>query len=472
MVSAAASPLPAAPPDLGFVPTLVADLRARFDSGHTRSAAWRSRQLEGLVRLLETEQDEIFAALSADLGKPELEAWAAEIAFVRIEAEAARKRLGTWMRPEKVKTPLISQPGKAMILREPLGVVLIIAPWNYPLQLALAPLVGAVAAGNAVVLKPSELAPATSAFLADALPRHLDPEAIRVVEGGVPETTALLEQKFDHIFYTGNGRVGRVVMRAAAEHLTPVTLELGGKSPCIVDRSADLRVAARRIVWGKFFNAGQTCVAPDYVLVHEAVEEALIEKMVEAVLAFFGEDPKLSPDFGRIVNDRHLQRLEALLRSGGRVAAGGVVDGEARYIAPTILREVDPGSALMEEEIFGPLLPVLSVPDVEAAIAFVNGRDKPLALYVFAEDRQVQQDVLDRTSSGGAVVNHVILHLSVPDLPFGGVGGSGMGAYHGKTSFETFSHRKGVLKKPTQFDPDLLYPPYTPFKMKWLRRLL
>ena len=454
------------------IPSFVASVRAAFDEGRTRSSSWRLKQLEGLVALVDAQEEAIVEALRQDLGKPALEAWAAELAYVRHEAESARRQLAGWMKPRRVRTPLVNQPGTSRVHAEPLGTVLVIAPWNYPFQLALAPVVGAVAAGNAVVLKPSEVAPATSALLARLLPQYLDPQCVRVIEGGIPETTRLLEQRFDHIFYTGNARVGRIVMRAAAEHLTPVTLELGGKSPCIVDRSADLAMAARRIVWGKFFNAGQTCVAPDYVLVHATVEEALVERMAEAVLAFYGEDPRESPDYGRVVNARHVERLEKLLHDGGRASVGGVVDAATRYIAPTILQEVDPFSPIMQEEIFGPLLPVLPIEDMDDAVAFVNARPKPLALYVFAEDGTISQEILRRTSSGGAVVNHVMMQLSVPDLPFGGVGESGMGAHHGKKSFDTFSHEKAVLERSTRFDPSLMYPPYTKQKRRWLRRLL
>lgn len=454
------------------IPALVSEARARFRAGHTRSTHWRLRQLEGLIRLIEERETEITSALAEDLGKPEVEAYASEIAYVRNEAENARRRLALWMKPERVPTPLVNLPGSSRIVREPLGLVLIISPWNYPFQLALTPLVGAVAAGNAAIVKPSEVAPATSAFLARRIKEYLDPEAVKVIEGGIPETTCLLEQRYDHIFYTGNGRVARIVMRAAAQHLTPVTLELGGKSPCIVDRSANLRVTARRIVWGKFFNAGQTCIAPDYVLVHEAIEEALVEQMAEAVLAFYGEDPQKSPDFGRIINRRHLERLERLLEDGGRPVVGGFIDREDRYFAPTILQEVDLSARIMEEEIFGPLLPVIPIQSMDDAIDFVNARPKPLALYVFADDGLVAQDILRNTSSGGAVINHVIMHVSVAELPFGGVGDSGMGAYHGKASFDTFSHKKSILKKPLRIDPGLMYPPYTATKKKWLRRLL
>ena len=450
---------------------IVESLRTSFDSGRTRSHGWRVHQLECIARFIREREKELSEALYADVGKPAVESMAAEITFVLSEVDYAKRKLASWMKAESVPTPLVIQPGKARIEREPLGVVLIIGPWNYPLQLVLSPLIGALAAGNCAVIKPSEIASETSRVIAQHLPKYLDPGYVRVVEGGVPETTALLEQRFDHIFYTGNGTVGRIVMTAAAKHLTPVTLELGGKTPCIVDESADLDVTAKRIVWGKFFNAGQTCVAPDYLLVHESVHDALVARMKATLQQFYGNNPRSSPDFARIVNKRHHQRLCKLLGSGD-VVVGGDTDEDDLFIAPTVLINVSPDSPAMAEEIFGPILPVLSMRSIDDAIRFVNGRDKPLALYVFAKSESVQNAVLGRTSSGGATVNHVWLHLAVPGLPFGGVGESGMGAYHGQSSFETFTHRKSVLVKSTKLDPPLFYPPYTETKSRWLRRLL
>ena len=456
---------------LAAIPKIVDSLRERFERGVTRPISWRLQQLDGLMRFIEQRQPEILAALRADLGKPELEALAAEVTFVKNDIAHTKKHLRAWTKPKKVSTPWKIQPAQGMIQREPLGVVLIISPWNYPFQLLLAPLVGAIAAGNCALLKPSEVAPATAALIARWIPRYLDETAIKVVEGGVPETTEILAQRFDHIFYTGNGTVGRIVMTAAAKHLTPVTLELGGKSPCIVDRTADLDVTAKRIVWGKFFNAGQTCVAPDYVLVESSVHDALLEKLASTIRRFFGDDPQRSEDYARIVNERHHARLVRLL-DDGEVVVGGRHDVTDRYIAPTVLKNVSVDSPVMSDEIFGPILPVLAVPNVDAAIRFVRERPKPLALYVFSSSKANQTQVLERTSSGGAVVNHVVWHLAVPDLPFGGVGESGMGAYHGHFGFETFSHAKAILHKPTQIDPDLLYPPYSPTEKKWLERLL
>jgi acyl-CoA reductase-like NAD-dependent aldehyde dehydrogenase len=375
------------------------------------------------------------------------------------------------MKPRRVSAPVAVQPAKARIVPEPLGVVLIIAPWNYPFQLSIGPLIGAIAAGNCAILKPSEVASATSRVLAELVPKYLDRDCIAVVEGGVPETTALLAQELDHIFYTGNGAVGRIVMEAAAKHLTPVTLELGGKSPCIVDRDVDLTTAARRITWGKFFNAGQTCVAPDYLLVHESIKKPLLDKIASMIREFFGDDPQKSADFGRIINARHHKRLTALLDSG-TAFVGAKTDADDRYIAPTVLTDVSPDSPAMADEIFGPILPVISVSSLDEAIEFVNERPKPLALYVFSNDRDRTRRVVERTSSGGACVNDVLTHLLPHELPFGGVGPSGMGAYHGKASFDTFTHMKSVLEKPFYMDPPLRYPPYTDGKIKWAKRLV
>ncbi|HBP23128.1 MAG TPA: aldehyde dehydrogenase family protein [Planctomycetes bacterium] len=437
----------------------VAELRQTFNSGHTRHLSWRREQLRALKRALEVNEQKLLEALHADLGKPEVEAYAGEIGFLMGEIDYTIKHLASWAKPEKVKTPLVNAVGKSEVLREPLGVVLVIGPWNYPIQLVLAPLVGAIAAGNCAVLKPSELAPASSAAVAELVEQTLDPRAVKVVEGGVPETSALLAERWDHVFFTGSTRVGRIVYEAAAKHLTPVTLELGGKSPCVVDAELDLEPTARRIVWGKFFNTGQTCVAPDYVLVHRDQEQALLNAMKATLREFYGADPKQSPDYGRIVNSGHHQRLVAYLE-GADVFVGGEHDADERYLAPTILRNVKPDDPVMQEEIFGPILPVLVIDSVDEAISFINAREKPLALYVFTSDKANAERVLQNTSSGGACVNDAISHLAVPELPFGGVGESGMGAYHGSHSFETFSHRKSVLKRWTWPDVKLRYPPY------------
>jgi aldehyde dehydrogenase (NAD+) len=470
-MSAAPNPTlrPGPSTDAREIPGIVDTLRITFESGHTRSLEWRRDQLKRLRQMVRDHEDELVQALAADFGKPEIEARMMDVGQVPIEVGLALRKLKKWTRPERVGgLPFL---GRSRIVREPLGVVLIIAPWNYPVGLLLSPLVGAIAAGNCAVLKPSEVTIHTSAVLARRVREYLDPAAIAIVEGGVPETTSLLEQRWDHIFYTGGGRVGRLIMKAAAEHLTPVTLELGGKSPCIVDADVDVRVAARRIAWGKFINAGQTCVAPDYLLVHERREDELIRELGTAIREFYGDDAVAGGDYAQLVDERHHQRVANLMR-GEKVAIGGRVDVERRAIEPTVLREVSPEAPIMQEEIFGPVLPVLAVKNVQDAIDFINERDKPLALYVFSRDEEVQQEVVERTSSGGVCVNGTVLQLSNPNLPFGGVGESGTGAYHGRHSFETFSHRKSVLTRGLRFDPSLFYPPYKGWKSRLLKRAL
>ncbi|MFC8964481.1 aldehyde dehydrogenase family protein [Streptomyces sp. NPDC057094] len=426
----------------------VARLRATFRSGRTQPIAWRTEQLGRLRELLTAHGEELAAALHEDLGKSSEEAFRTEIDFTVREIDHTLEHLDGWLLPEPAPVPAhLGANATAWTRYDPLGVVLVIAPWNYPVQLLLTPVLGALAAGNAVVAKPSELAPATSTALARLLPQYLDTDAVALVEGGIPETTALLAERFDQIFYTGNGTVGRIVMRAAAEHLTPVALELGGKSPAFVDRDTDLAVVADRLVRGKFLNAGQTCVAPDYVLTDPETARALEPRLAEAVTTLFGPEPKESAAFGRIVNERHFDRLTGLLGSG-RTVTGGDSDRAAKYIAPTVLADVDPKSPVMGEEIFGPILPVVTVADLDEAIGFINDRDKPLALYVFTESDTTRERIAAETSSGGLGFGLPLAHLTVSDLPFGGVGESGMGSYHGRYSIDTFSHRKAVLEKP------------------------
>ncbi|MFC8662691.1 aldehyde dehydrogenase family protein [Streptomyces sp. NPDC057199] len=435
-------PTPEQPADV------VARLRATFRTGRTKPVVWRTTQLRRLRELLTAHGEDLATALHADLGKSSTEAFRTEINFVVREIDHTLEHLDDWLRPESAPVPAhLGEDATAWTQYDPLGVVLVIAPWNYPAQLLLAPMVGALAAGNAVVVKPSELAPATSAFLARFLPEYLDTDAVAVVEGGIPETTALLAERFDHIFYTGNGTVGRIVMTAAAQHLTPVTLELGGKSPAFVDRDADLSVVADRLARGKFLNAGQTCVAPDYVLTDPETARALEPALVKAVEDLYGSDASTSTEYGRIINERHFDRLSGLLGSG-RVVVGGGSDRATKYIAPTVLADVDPDSPVMGEEIFGPVLPIVTVPGLDEALEFINDRDKPLALYVFTESDVTRERLAAETSSGGLGFGLPLAHLTVSDLPFGGVGESGMGNYHGRYSIETFSHRKAVLEKP------------------------
>jgi aldehyde dehydrogenase (NAD+) len=471
MTSLADRPAPSTPIPVSAVPDLVAETRRTFDARVTRPLSWRKKQLERMIAMLEENEAAFSEGLATDLGKPTLEGYVTDIAFVIGEVKLMLKNLRRWNRPERVRTPVVTMPATSKRIPEPLGVVLVIAPWNYPIQLLLVPAAGAIAAGNAVVMKPSEVSSTTSAALARLVPKYLDSSAIALVEGGVPETTALLAERFDHIFYTGNGTVGRVVMRAAAEHLTPVTLELGGKSPAIVHSSADLDVTARRIAWGKWLNAGQTCVAPDYVLVEKSVETQLVDRIRRVIGEFYGDDPRISGSYGRIVSERHFDRLKGLM-TGGRAIVGGDTDRDDRYIAPTVLADVDLTSPLMNEEIFGPLLPIVPVDSIRDAISFVNARPHPLALYVFAEKKSVIDDVLSHTTAGGVTVNGTLMHLTSPHLPFGGIGESGMGAYHGETGVRIFQHLKPVLSRSTKVDPSLAYPPYTDRKAKIFRKVL
>ncbi len=460
----------------GFSPAdaqrLLARLRATYAGGRTRSLEWRQRQLAALGRMLREREDELVAALVEDLGRAPFEAWAADVRAAGREVEDTLRHLASWMRPESQRVPLLFRPGKAAVVHEPLGVVLVIAPWNYPVQLLVAPLAGALAAGNAVVCKPSEVAAATSAALARIIPDYLDPDAVAVVEGGVPETTVLLDQRWDHILYTGNGTVGRIVATAAAKHLTPVTLELGGKSPVIVTRDANLKLAASRVAFSKFLNAGQTCVGSDHVWVDHEVEQEFLTLLTQEIAKRYGADPRSSRDFGRIISTGHAQRLKDLLDQGGyERVCGGDVDVEAKYVAPTVLRALSSDAAVMGEEIFGPVLPVLTFEDLSEVTDVINAGDKPLALYLFTGSDATVQHVLESTSSGGLCVNDAITHLLVSALPFGGVGDSGYGAYHGRWGFETFSHRRAVYRRPSWVvDPPLLNPPYSRWKQKVTRR--
>lgn len=442
--------------------------RAYFDAGSTRSPASRLAALRALQGALKEFDPALMAALKKDMGKPEIEAYTGELLLVCKEVKYALRRLRGWMRPRRVPTPLFHQPAASRIVPEPCGTVLIIAPWNYPVQLLFAPLVSALAAGNTVVLKPSELAPATARVVRQLVRRTFPPELVSVVSGGVAETTELLANPFDMIFYTGSGTVGRVVMRAAAEHLTPVVLELGGKCPCIVDRTADLMASARRIVWGKFYNAGQTCVAPDYLLVHRDVRESFLRKLDQAIGDFYGGDARRSPDYARIINARHFDRLCALLPD--RVRSGGATNRKERYIAPTIVDDAGWESPLMREEIFGPILPVLEYTELDAVLREIRRRPTPLALYLFTRDRHLKRRVIAETASGGICINDVIRHLSTVHLPFGGAGESGMGRYHGEAGFRAFSREKSVMSRHLRPGSRILFPPYGK-KLDWIRWL-
>lgn len=433
--------------------------RAFFNGHNTLSLDFREAQLKRLQRAVKQYEQELFEAMYTDFRKPELESFATEVGFVELELKLTLKHLRKWARRSSVKESLINFPARSYTYPDPYGLSLIMGPWNYPFQLLINPLVGAMAAGNCAILKPSELTPTTSAVIAAMIREHFDEAYIAAVEGGADTSQNLLRQPFDYIFFTGSSRVARFVMKAAAEHLTPLTLELGGKSPAIVAEDADLGLAARRITWGKFINAGQTCVAPDYVLVQEEVKEELVQQIRQSIKEFYGEDPALSPDYPRIVNDVHFHRLHKFL-SNGVVRAGGQADEFERYIAPTLLDQVSFEHPVMQEEIFGPILPILTVSSMEEAMRIVNSQPKPLALYFFSSSKERQQRVLRCTHFGGGCINDTISHLINPHLPFGGVGASGMGSYHGKSSFELFSHRKSVVHRGTWLDLPLRYPPY------------
>lgn len=433
--------------------------RKFFKTHKTYDVAFRKEQLQNLLTMVRKNQDRFFAALRTDLNKPEMESLASETASVVEEIKFTLKHLDSWTKPQKVSTPLLAQPGKATILPEPKGVVLNLSPWNYPISLALNPVVGAIAAGNCVVLKPSELAPACSKLLSDLIKENFNPEVFTCIEGDHLAAEALLKERFDHIFFTGSTQVGKKMMIAAAEHLTPVTLELGGKSPCIVDSKASLDVAVKRIVWGKFFNAGQTCVAPDYVLVHESVHSKFLEKLKNRIKEDLGADPSQSQDYARIVNEKHFDRLLTYM-TDGKLVCGGDFKREEKYIAPTVLKDVELDSAIMREEIFGPILPVLIYSSFETVKKIIQERCNPLALYVFTEDSEFEKKVLEQIPAGGVCVNDTLMHLACPDLPFGGRGNSGMGAYHGKASFDVFTHYKSVLHRSTLVDPNIRYRPY------------
>ena len=442
--------------------------RQFFATGKTKDVAFRIAQLDRLKRTIKENEAAIFKALKADLHKPEVEAYFEVI--VSREIDIALKQIKSWVKPKRAKIPIDQFPASARIYPEPLGVVLIIGAWNYPLSLVMGPLIGAIAAGNCAILKPSEIAPHTSHLVAELIQNSFDPAYIAAIEGGIETSQQLLAEKFDYIFFTGSAHIGKVVMEAAAKTLTPVTLELGGKSPCIVEPDIDIEVAARRITWGKFLNAGQTCIAPDYLLVHRAVKKDLVAAIQRSIRDFYGEDPSASPDYARIISDKHFSRVSALLQDGD-IVAGGQTNPAERYIAPTVMENVSVDARVMQEEIFGPILPVLSHSELSEAISIINSRPKPLALYLFSQDRAKQKQVLEQTSSGGLCLNDTVVHFSIPELPFGGVGNSGIGRYHGRASFDTFSNYKSVLKRYFLFDLDLRYPPYSG-KLGLLKKLL
>ena len=442
---------------------IVQQQREYFKTGATRDMSFRIRQLHLLQDAIHANEESIVQALKADLNKPRLEAYSSEVGLLLAETRYALQHIKSWSRPRRMPMHLLQFPSSVWLYPEPYGVTLIIAPWNYPFLLLIAPLVGAIAAGNCAILKPSEVAPSMSAVTARIVQQTFDPRFVCAVEGGPESAQALLDQKLDYIFYTGSNAVGKIIMQAAAKNLTPLTLELGGKSPVIVDAEVDVDQAARRVAWGKFFNAGQICLAPDYVLVDRRIKPAFVQALQKHVRDFYPDGALDSPDYCRIINQAQFERLTQLLprsEQEGRVVIGGKFDAAARYIAPTVIDDVPPEAASMQEEIFGPLLPVMAYDTLDEAIAFVNDRPKPLALYFFSNNKRHQERILRETSSGGGCINDTILHFSSPLLPFGGVGESGMGTYRGEASFDTFSHHKAFIKKSFLFDIWFRYAPY------------
>jgi aldehyde dehydrogenase (NAD+) len=463
------------PPEKSASPEFVKQLEdaySRLQSGlkkNSRGYDWRMNQMRALKRMIEENETQIFEALWKDLRKGKFECQATEQGVVISEINDALKHLKSWMKPKRVGTALYNWPGRSLIYNEPYGLTLILGAWNYPFQLTIAPLVGAIAGGNACLIKPPDMTPATSAMIARLIPNYMDPDLFAVIEGGHAEIDLVLKKKFDLIFFTGGTTVAQVVMTAAVPNLTPVVLELGGKSPAVVMKGADIKVAARRLAWGKFMNAGQTCIAPDYIIAESSIKDELVQEIAACLKEFYGSDPQKSPDYCRIVNARAFDRL-AKLTDGSKVLIGGKVDRGDLFIEPTVLASTASSEA-MKAEIFGPLLPILEMSDPAQIIDFVNSRPKPLALYLFTKDDALKNRFMHETTSGSLVVNDVVIHMPQPELPFGGVGASGMGNYHGKFSFETFTHAKGVLRKTSLFDLPIRYAPYTDQKariMKWL----
>lgn len=443
-----------------------------YYTGATKSAEFRIEQLDRLKQSISAHQDEVIEALKRDLGKSEFEAYATEIGFVLDSISNMSKNVKAWMEPEKVKTPLHFQPAKSFVIREPYGSVLVIGPFNYPFQLIMEPLIGAIVGGNCAVVKPSEATPNVAAIIRTIIEETFPPYYIRVVEGEKDEVTALIHASFDYIFFTGSVNVGKVIMKAASEKLTPITLELGGKSPAIVDQTANLDLAAKRIAWGKLMNTGQTCVAPDYVCVHESVKEEFMKKLKKTIIGFYGKDAQQSPDFGRIVNERHFDRLAEIVRKeANQIVYGGKMDREDLYIEPVILDNIDWNSPSMEDELFGPILPVITYTDLPRLLGQIRKLPKPLSAYMFSENERAIQFFLDKLPFGGGCINDTVSHVGSSYLPFGGVGSSGVTSYHGKASFEVFTHGKAIMKKSTKFSTNVLYPPYKS-KVKLVRTVL
>lgn len=447
--------------------------RKYFDSGNTRPYDFRIEQLKKLKGAIKKYEKDIIQALALDLNKPQFESYTAEIGVVYKEIDIAIKNLKNWMKPKKVPTPIYLQGAKSYVYPEPKGVVLIISPWNYPFQLALSPLVGAMAAGNCIVLKPSNQSKETEKILDKIIDETFPRDYISVVKGpGSKVVPPLIEKyRFDHIFFTGSVLVGKKILELAAKHISPVTLELGGKSPVIVHEDGDIELAAKRITWAKFYNCGQTCVAPDYLLVHESRKEILIERIKSYINKYYGENPIESPNLGRIINENRFDRLVSLLEDGN-IILGGDYNREEKYISPTLVEDIRVDHPLMKEEIFGPILPILSYRDISEVIDIVNKNPYPLALYLFAKDKGIESYIIENIQFGGGCINHLITHVANPHLPFGGIGFSGMGRYHSKYSFDTFSHEKSILKSTSKLDANILYPPYKEEALNLVKKFL
>jgi len=455
---------------------LISSVRKTFNSGRTKDVKFRIKQLKSLLRMFRENEADFCEALQKDLRKPRWESVVSETDYCINDVQGMLDEIEEWVKPSKVKKPAVNALDQCIIKPDPYGVVLVMGAWNYPLNLSMGPVIGAIAAGNCVVLKPSELSPHTADAMLKLLPKYVDPDCYKVVCGGVPETTSLLKERFDYIFYTGGTAVGKIVRQAANVHLTPCTLELGGKSPVYIDENCNLETAIKRLLWGKVLNVGQTCIAPDYILASKKVESKVVELVPKLLKEWFGENPQESQDLCRIVNERHFSRLKRLLdTTSGNIATGGRSDEKDKYIDLTVLTNVSTNDDVMKEEIFGPLLPIVNVYSVQEAIDFINEREKPLSLYVFTEDTKIQKKFMDETSSGGLTFNETIFQLTVDTLPFGGVGNSGMGAYHGKASFDTFSHQKSVFIKDLGMVGEKLgalrYPPYKENNLSILRFL-
>ncbi|XP_023171524.2 aldehyde dehydrogenase family 3 member B1 isoform X1 [Drosophila hydei] len=449
--------------------------RLAFASGKTRNVSFRRKQLENLLRCYEEHENEIISALEADLRRPKQESLIVETEFMKNDIKHILYHLDDWVKPEKPSKSFVNMLDDVQIFNDPFGVVLVIGAWNYPLQLLLVPVAAAIAAGNCVILKPSEIAGNCAKFIAETLPKYLDNDCYPVVCGGPTETAELLNQRFDYIFYTGSTRVGKIVHAAANKHLTPTTLELGGKSPCYIDKSVELRTAVKRILWGKLINCGQTCIAPDYILCSKEMEQKFIVEAKEVLKEWYGDNIQSSPDLSRVINQNNFQRLLGLMKAG-RIAVGGKFDASERFIEPTILVDVKPNDPVMEEEIFGPILPIFTVENAYDAIKFINAREKPLVLYVFSNSQKLIKEFKKNTTSGGFCSNETIMHVGVDTLPFGGVGMSGMGSYHGKYGFDTFTHKKSCLGKNLALLGEKMasarYPPYSDRKASLLSFLL